>query len=128
MLRLGVAWKLQERLRGGHSRRVNGQLVRLATALSNGEDFSPGRTVSLKSGSRLVREWRGETHDVIVIDNGFRWRGEIWQSLSAIAREITGTRWSGPRFFGVASSGRRGALDKPSNAAQTGGTGDGETV
>jgi hypothetical protein len=50
-----------------------------------------------------VREWRGETHTIIVLDGGFEWRGRHWRSLSAIAREISGGHWSGPRFFGLIS-------------------------
>ena len=63
--------------------------------------------MSLKPGARLVRAWGGETHEVLVVENGFVWRGKTWASLSVIAREMTGTRWSGPRFFG---------LDKPKAA------------
>ena len=55
----------------------------------------------LTSGTRLVREWNGKTYHVDVVDNGFVWNGARHQSLSAIAREITGARWSGPRFFGL---------------------------
>lgn len=53
------------------------------------------------SGSRLIREWNGKRHIVDVSDEGYVWRGKTWRSLSAIAKEITGTKWSGPRFFGV---------------------------
>ncbi len=59
---------------------------------------------SIKPGLRLVREWRGETHHVLVLEDGFEWNGERRRSLSAIAREITGTRWSGPLFFGLKRS------------------------
>ncbi len=59
------------------------------------------RHMSLRPGARLIREWNGETHEVLVTEEGFQWRGQKWRSLSAIAREITGTHWSGPRFFGV---------------------------
>ena len=52
-------------------------------------------------GSRLVREWNGALHEVEVLDDGYLWRGERHRSLSAIARAITSTRWSGPRFFGI---------------------------
>jgi hypothetical protein len=52
-------------------------------------------------GARLVREWNGRKHVVDVTDDGFVWNGQTYRSLSAIAREITGARWSGPRFFGV---------------------------
>jgi len=56
---------------------------------------------ALKPGGRLLREWNGVTHVVDVTDGGFVWKGETWRSLSAIAREITGAHWSGPRFFGL---------------------------
>lgn len=54
-----------------------------------------------KAGARLIREWNGKEHVVDVTDEGFVWRDRTWRSLSAIAKEITGTKWSGPRFFGV---------------------------
>ena len=56
---------------------------------------------ALAPGSRLIREWRGRTHTVEVLDRGFRCDGKQYRSLSAIARAITGARWSGPRFFGL---------------------------
>lgn len=55
----------------------------------------------LTPGTRLVREWNGKTHHVDVVEKGFVWNGDRHRSLSAIAREITGARWSGPRFFGL---------------------------
>jgi hypothetical protein len=64
----------------------------------------PKESVDICSSSASlgnVREWRGETHDVLVLEDGFQWRGQRWRSLSAIAREISGTHWSGPRFFGL---------------------------
>ena len=60
--------------------------------------------MSLKPGARLVRAWGGEIHEILVVEDGFLWRGKTWSSLSAIAREMTGTRWSGPRFFGIATA------------------------
>ncbi len=54
-----------------------------------------------RPGSHLVREWNGRTYQVEVIDGGYKMDGRTWRSLSAIARHITGARWSGPRFFGV---------------------------
>lgn len=60
------------------------------------------RTVpTSQAGQRLVREWNGKRHVVDVTREGYVWNGRTWRSLSAIAREITGARWSGPRFFGV---------------------------
>jgi len=55
------------------------------------------------SGARLIREWNGREHVVDVLANGYLWNGRRWRSLSVIAKEITGTKWSGPRFFGVAA-------------------------
>ena len=57
--------------------------------------------VPASNGQRLVREWNGVEHTVDITEAGYLWNGRIWRSLSAIAKEITGTKWSGPRFFGV---------------------------
>jgi hypothetical protein len=55
----------------------------------------------VKPGTRLMREWQGRTYEVVVLDDGFSWQGTRCNSLSAIARKITGTAWSGPLFFGL---------------------------
>jgi len=101
LLELGVAWKIQERAFGGHSAATKRQLDALADALETNADIAKSRRVALRPGAKLVREWRGDTHEVVVLKDGFSWRGKQWRSLSLIAREITGTRWSGPRFFGI---------------------------
>ena len=72
-------------------------------------DLVKARRVSLKPGARLVRAWGGETHEILVVEDGFIWLGKTWASLSVIAREMTGTRWSGPRFFGLDKPGADGA-------------------
>ncbi len=72
--------------------------------MSEKGDLARTRTIQPRTGARLMRVWQGQTHHVTVLDDGFEWQGVRHGSLSAIAREITGTRWSGPRFFG---------LDKP---------------
>ena len=56
---------------------------------------------SLGPGTRLVREWNSVLHEVVVLDDGYLWRGQRYRSLSAVALAITGTKWSGPRFFGI---------------------------
>ncbi len=101
LLELGVAWKLQERAYGGFSAAMKRRLAELAKTMDEKGDLAKTRAVQLKPGVKLVREWRGETHDVLVLEDGFQWRGQRWRSLSAIAREISGTHWSGPRFFGL---------------------------
>ena len=57
--------------------------------------------ISYKPGTRLIREWQGRTHEVTIMDNGYLWQGKQYRSLTAIAQDITGTKWSGPRFFGL---------------------------
>jgi len=101
LLQLGIAWKLQERVLGGLSATTKRQLAELVRTMSEKSDFAKARTITLKPGARLVREWNGETHEILVVEDGFQWRGKTWRSLSAIARELTGTQWSGPRFFGL---------------------------
>jgi hypothetical protein len=103
LLELGVAWKLQEHVLGGLSAVTKRQLAQLAQKLDGRSDLAKARKVSLKPGARLVRAWGGETHEVLVTEDGFVWRDRTWGSLSAIARAMTGTRWSGPRFFGIAT-------------------------
>jgi 4'-phosphopantetheinyl transferase EntD len=66
---------------------------------------------ALRPGARLIREWGGTPHEVMVMDRGYAYRGSTYASLSEIARHITGARWSGPRFFG---------LKKSSNGAMAG--------
>ena len=71
----------------------------------------------IKAGSILVREWAGELHRVMALEVGFAWNGDTYRSLSEVARAITGTRWNGPRFFGLDSQSRAasdGTKDRPS--------------
>ena len=101
LLELGVAWKLQEKSLGGLKKRDAAELRDLAATLAETGDIRRVKTPKLKPGARLVREWGGATHEVTVVDDGFLWNGEVRKSLSAIAEEITGAHWSGPRFFGL---------------------------
>ncbi len=101
LLMLGVAWKIQEQAHGGLGAATKRRLADLAKTMERDGDVTRNRLTRLKPGAKLVREWRGEAHTVIVIEDGFEWNGRHWRSLSAIAREITGVHWSGPRFFGL---------------------------
>lgn len=60
-----------------------------------------GKSFSHQPGTRLIREWHGNVYEVTVLENGYRWQGKTYESLSRIASEITGAKWSGPRFFGL---------------------------
>ncbi len=94
LLRLALAWELQAAVHGGLSRRNSQTLDQLAAGKTE--------TSALRPGMRLMREWNGTLHVVTIGDNGsINWNGQTWSSLSKIARAITGTRWSGPAFFGL---------------------------
>ena len=92
--------KLQERVHGGPSLALRRRLQSLAGDFEKGAvSFDPG--IVLKTGTTLVRQWRGHTHTVLVREGGFEYEGRRYRSLTVIAQRITGTHWSGPRFFGV---------------------------
>jgi hypothetical protein len=92
--------QLQERAGGGPGLALQRRLQSLAGGLEKGAvSFDPG--IVLKTGTTLVRQWRGHTHTVLVREGGFEYEGQRYRSLTVIAEQITGAHWSGPRFFGV---------------------------
>ena len=95
-LRRFLAFEVQARRFGGLPKTFLKDLERQAAAAAQGK----GR--GIEPGGRLLREWDGVTHTVEVTEGGYRWNGETYRSLSSVARAITGARWSGPRFFGLA--------------------------
>ena len=95
-----LAHQLQERTHGGASRAVRRRLQNLtAGSRKAGAAFAPG--VVPKTGTMLVRQWRGHTHTVLVREDGFEYESQYYRSLTVIAERITGAHWSGPRFFGL---------------------------
>jgi len=100
LLLRALAYRLQEQALGGLDRATRRRLDRAAADLAAGRPLA-APAPKIKPGTRLLREWQGVVHEVIVLEGGLQYRGETWPSLSAVAREITGTRWSGPRFFGL---------------------------
>jgi Protein of unknown function (DUF2924) len=104
VLALAIAYTRQERLYGGLTRPVANELDRLLDrALRDGGSKGPqAPTTPLpRTGTILVREWQGTIHHVTIVNDGFVWNGQTHRSLSSIARAITGTKWNGPRFFGM---------------------------
>ncbi len=101
LLLRALAYHIQERVEGGLSKAALKGLAHLADP--KGNDGRPPRLAPprLRPGTRLIREWRGAVHQVTVGEDGFDYRGMRYGSLLRIAREITGTRWSGPLFFGL---------------------------
>jgi Protein of unknown function (DUF2924) len=105
LLRRSLAQRLQERAYGGldpTTARLLNQLI-AQSAKNAGKIVLPRRT---KPGTVMVREWKGKRHSVTVSADGFIFDGQNYDSLSEIARLITGTRWNGPRFFGLRSKGQ----------------------
>lgn len=103
LLLRAVAYKHQERAHGGLSQTAKRMLAALSqNAASRGDDSLQAPAI-LRPGTRLAREWRGRTHAVLVLDDGFEYQSQRYGSLSEIARIITGTHWSGPRFFATRS-------------------------
>ena len=100
----GIAYRLQEQNFSGLSKSILNQLLPSDddTQTKTEPQSKTAVTITLKPGTRLVREWRGQTLSVLVTDDGaFNWNGKRYSSLSIIAREVTGAHWSGPRFFGL---------------------------
>lgn len=100
LLRRSIAYRIQEQAYGGLDRST----ARLLKQLMAQYTKTPGKLVlprRIKPGAILVRQWKGKGHRVTVLENGFAYDGKTYESLSKIAREITGARWNGPRFFGL---------------------------
>lgn len=102
LLARGIAWRLQEKAHGGFTSTTLRELQRLKRRLDSSGSVSvnayEGR---IKPGTRLVRDWGGESHHVLVLESGYDYRDRRYASLSQIAADITGAHWSGPRFFGL---------------------------
>lgn len=96
-----LAYRLQEQAFGLVSTRTRDRLRRLSEAFRRESDSAIPSAPQIRPGTRLVRQWRDQVHLVNVEANGYQYQGARYQSLSEIARLITGTRWSGPLFFGI---------------------------
>ena len=97
-----LAYRMQEHAYGGLKPSARSELRRIARDLE--ESTGSTRLIlrpKIKAGTRLLREWRGRTHEVMATESGYEYRGVGYRSLSEIARKVTGTRWSGPAFFGL---------------------------
>lgn len=103
LLRLAIGYKLQEQVFGGLSRRIQLGLA----AFKHGSKAGRVSSTSVpKSGTKFIREWQGTVHEVLTLEDGrLAYRGKTYRSLTLIAKLITGTHQSGPRFFGLRKSG-----------------------
>ena len=96
-----IAYRIQEEAHGGLGKSWRRQLARLTETLGEGGSIDVTQSRSFKPGTKLIREWKGKVHEVVIAGGTYIWAGQHYRSLSQIARAITGTRWSGPRFFGL---------------------------
>jgi hypothetical protein len=101
LLRRRLAYELQAKVHGDLPAEAQRRLKRLREAFKANPGFTPMPGLGLKPGTVLTRTWHGVVHQVQVTNDGFDYRGERFGSLSEVARRITGTRWSGPLFFGL---------------------------
>jgi hypothetical protein len=96
-----LAYRTQEREYGGLANTTRKKLREIAKSIDPGKQAHGRGSSGLHHGTRLVRSWKGEVHEVQVSNGSFTYRGTQFSNLSQIAREIPGTRWSGPLFFGT---------------------------
>lgn len=101
LLHRALSFRLQEKAYGGQSAVLKRRLRLMAEELRQTGSIEVKGATSVKPGTRLIREWHGTVHEVTVVDDGYVYRDRSYRSLSQIARAITGTRWSGPAFFGL---------------------------
>lgn len=96
-----IAWDLQAKTLGGLSLKKRRRLRELQENFSVDSTYTPSPTFKFKPGTILTRIWNGTRHDVLVEESGFKYQEEKFSNLSEIATHITGSRWSGPAFFGL---------------------------
>jgi len=96
-----IAYRLQERAYGGLKPSTRRLLAHVAEETATGSSPKKPQIRKAQSGTVLIREWQGNAHRVTMLDDGVSFNGKHYRSLSQVAREITGSRWSGPRFFGL---------------------------
>lgn len=104
LMRMGIAYRIQEQAYGKLSRSLQARLRRIA----KGESYGDRPVGAMRPGTRLVRRWNGKTIIVTVTDSGFLYGDTEYRSLSQIACAVTGSHWSGPRFFGLTRATPRG--------------------
>jgi hypothetical protein len=104
-----LAYGIQEQVYGGLNPMTRKRLQQLAAEQQKEQKAPPPFLPQLNPGTKLLREWQGDMHEVLVADDGFEYRRKRYKTLSEIARQITGTRWSGPLFFGLKQARKAGS-------------------
>ena len=111
LLASALAWQLQERKFGGLKPATRRKLRVIARAQERRKSATslPPPATNLRPGTVIIKPWRGAQHVVMVLADGFQYQGKVYASLSQLARQITGTRWNGPAFFGLRKRAGRAA-------------------
>jgi hypothetical protein len=107
MLILILAYRIQEKAYGGLKESTLKRLRELANDHANGKKSGVQAMIRPKVGTRYVREYGGKLHEVTVLETGYEYQGRVCRSLTEVAKAITGTKWSGPVFFGYKRPGKR---------------------
>ncbi len=113
LLALAIAHRLQARHSADVPPTYLREIRRLGDILDRDGSLTSEPMATIKLGTSLVRSWHGKTHQVLITDRGYVYKGQTYRSLSHIAREITGAHWSGPRFFGLKRRTKRNVLASP---------------
>ena len=107
LLILILTYRIQERAYGGLKPATHNKLMSHLEGFAKNKEVSSNMMRAARPGTRIVREWGSKLHEVAVVDSGYEYDGKRYRSLSEIARQITGTRWSGPAFFGLKKRSQR---------------------
>jgi hypothetical protein len=110
LMRLALAWEAQSASGGGETAKVRREWNRIIKVRGGGGPFKRAGNAPPPSagvGTRLLREWGGATHEVLLVEGGATWNGQSYSSLSAVARAMTGTNRNGPKFFGLREGGKQ---------------------
>jgi Protein of unknown function (DUF2924) len=123
-----VAYQMQVEAYGGLSEATKRRLCEIAAAIRRGDADAAGIGNQTRPGTQMIRQWRDKTHTVTALKDGFEWNGEVYKSLSANAKAITGTNWNGFAFFGIkraplGNKNAAGSHRKPSVAGHSSGDG-----
>lgn len=100
-----LTWLIQTQRQGGYSPQIRKKLEALAKDLEQNKEINndslKSNSLTIKAGTKLIREYQGKNHEVLVLEKGYQYKEKFYRSLSAIANEITSTRWNGKVFFGL---------------------------
>lgn len=101
LLARAISWRMQAKVQGDLPTSVRSRLLQLGAQLDRSGDISAAASQSVAPGTRLIKEWKGRMLEVTVLESGYLFEDRLYASLSQIAEHVTGTHWSGPRFFGL---------------------------